>query len=109
MIRLSVLLLAILAATTTVLAQPRSKADERFEQGRKLMEAGKYDGACTAFEDSEQLDPAITTLLNLGACREKAGELASAVDVFRAAVRAAQQDGTAKAKELGDIAAGHVK
>jgi hypothetical protein len=86
----------------------RTPADQRFEDGRKLMVAGKFEAACTAFEDSQQLDPAVTTLLNLGACREKASQLASAVTVFRAAERAARQEG-AKSAELAKIAAAHVK
>jgi hypothetical protein len=103
-------LLLVVADASEVRAQPvRSKADERFEAGRKLMEAKKYAEACTAFEDSQQLDPAVTTLLNLAACREKTGELASAVSVFRAAERAARQEGDAKSNELAQIAAGHVR
>jgi hypothetical protein len=101
--------LVCLLVSSIAHAQPkRTPADQRFEDGRKLMVAGKYDEACTAFEDSQQLDPAITTLLNLGACREKASQLASAVTVFRAAERAAGQEGP-KAAELAKLAASHVK
>ncbi len=98
----------LLLVASTAQAQPRSRADARFDEGRRLMEAGKYAEACAAFEDSQQLDPAVTTLLNLAACREKAGQLASAVSVFRAAERSARQDGSAKSTELAQIAAGHV-
>jgi tetratricopeptide (TPR) repeat protein len=101
--------LVLLLVAAGVSAEPRSRADQRFEEGRKLMDAGKYAEACTAFEDSQQLDPAVTTLLNLGACREKAGQLASAVAVYRAAERTTSQDGTKAAKELAQIAAGHAR
>jgi hypothetical protein len=100
--------LVLLLVASTVDAQPRSRADARFDEGRKLMDAGKYAEACEAFEDSQQLDPAVTTLLNLAACREKAGQLASAVSVFRAAERSARHDGSPKSTELAQIAAGHV-
>jgi hypothetical protein len=100
--------LVLLLVASSVDAEPRSRADARFDEGRKLMDAGKYAEACAAFEDSQQLDPAVTTLLNLAACREKAGQLASAVSVFRAAERSARQDGSPKSTELAQIAAGHV-
>lgn len=101
--------LAVLFASTTAAAQPRTRADELFERGRKLMAAGNYAEACVAFEESQQLDAAVTTLLNLGACREKREQLASAVAVFHAAELSARREGTAKSAALADIAAGHVK
>jgi hypothetical protein len=103
--------LALLVVWTNAHAQPkpRSRADALFEQGRKHMEAGKFAEACAAFEESQQLDSAVTTLLNLGACREKLAQLASAVSVFRAAERSARREGTATSTQLADIAAGHIK
>jgi len=33
-----------------------------FNEGRKLLQAGKLAEACAAFESSQKLEPAITTL-----------------------------------------------
>jgi tetratricopeptide (TPR) repeat protein len=104
------LALVLASSIGHVHAEPKpSRADELFQRGRKLMTAGNYAEACAAFEESQQIDAAVTTLLNLGACREKRAQLASAVAVFRAAERTARAEGTVKSRELADIAAGHVK
>jgi len=65
-------------------------AEALFSEGRRLMNAGDFANACPKFADSERLDPSVATLLNLGACYEKAGRTASAWATFRAAVSAAQ-------------------
>jgi hypothetical protein len=54
------------------------------------VDAGDFANACPKFADSERLDPSVATLLNLGACYEKAGRSASAWATFREAVSAAQ-------------------
>jgi len=101
--------LALLLSLSTAYAQPKKKADDLFERGRKLMAAGNYSEACSAFEESQQLESAVTTLLNLGACREKLQQLASAVAVFRAAERTARREGSPTSTQLADIAEGHIK
>jgi tetratricopeptide (TPR) repeat protein len=70
-------------------AQPGKPADnaveaERlFEQGRKLLDAGRAAEACPHFEKSQQLDPGRGTLINLAACYEAVGRLRDALRVFR--------------------------
>lgn len=59
-----------------------TQADALFKQGRAQMAAGNLEAACTAFDSSQQLDPAVTTLLNLADCREKRGQLATAWGLF---------------------------
>jgi hypothetical protein len=64
-----------------------AQAEVLFRQGRDLMAANKFDDACAAFAESQRLDPAITTLLNLAGCREKAGQYATAWGLFLEAER----------------------
>src|SRR5580704_7129436 len=65
-------------------------AEALFAEGRRLVDAGDFANACPKFADSERLDPSVATLLNLGACYEKAGRTASAWATFREAISAAQ-------------------
>lgn len=46
------------------------------------MAEGKVAEACDAFDQSEKLEPATTTLLNLAGCREKNGQIATAWGLF---------------------------
>jgi hypothetical protein len=65
-------------------------AEALFTEGRRLVNEGDFANACPKFAESERLDPSVATLLNLGACYEKAGRTASAWATFREAVSAAQ-------------------
>lgn len=49
------------------------------------MKSGDYSTACDKFEQSQRLAPAPGTLLNLAACNEKIGRLATALESLRAA------------------------
>ncbi len=96
-------LVAILAAATAAgpaAAQPSSAAARRaealFQEGRKLVEAGRHAEACPRFEESQRLDPGLGTLLNLAACYEQIGRLASALTAFRSAEEQARAAGAAE-------------
>jgi len=67
-------------------AQAQSaEAEVLFRDGRKLIKAGKLAEGCEKLEASERLESSVGALLNLGDCREKLGQLASAWAAFRKA------------------------
>lgn len=57
-------------------------AEALFRQGRASIDAGDYARATLAFSESQRLDPAPGTLLNLADCEEHVGRLASAWSHF---------------------------
>jgi hypothetical protein len=78
------------------------RAEALFEEARRLMASGDYASACPKFADSQAIEPAPGTALNLAICYEKAGKLASAWAAFHTAEAAAQtakQAARAKAAE----------
>ncbi len=64
-------------------AQAKAAAEALFDEGKKLLNAGDYPAACQKFEESDKLDPALGTELNLASCYEKGGRTASAWAMFR--------------------------
>ncbi len=70
-----------------------AEAEVLFRDGRKLIKAGKLAEGCDKIEASERLESSVGALLNLGDCREKLGELASAWAAFRKAEARAKHAG----------------
>lgn len=75
----------MLLQTGLVAAQSRSAAvaEALFRKGREAMVAKNYDAACSYFEDSNELDPALGTLFNLALCERERGRVASAWSLYK--------------------------
>jgi hypothetical protein len=74
-------------------ATDRALAETLYLDGRRLIAEGKNAEACTKFAESQRLDPATGTLLNLASCREAEGRLATAWKLFADAEASARKDG----------------
>jgi hypothetical protein len=76
--------LAMLIALTFVVREGRggerdpAAAEALFQQGRALVGEGKYAEGCAKLAESQRLDPADGTSINLGQCWEKVERFASA-------------------------------
>jgi hypothetical protein len=81
-------------------ATDKAAAEALFREGRKLFDAGSYPAACAKLAESERLDPAPGTLLNLAGCYEKNGQTASAWATFKEAQSASHQKGRADWEDL---------
>lgn len=81
----------------TALAQTdvstKAAAEGLFDQGREAMKKGDFAEACGLLERSQQIDPAVGTLLYLAECYEKSGRTASAWATFRDAAASARAVG----------------
>jgi len=95
----------VLAAAHPARAQSAAaQAEAMFREGRGLLAAGRFSEACAAFELSQKLEPAISTLLNLGLCREKNGQLATAWSVFLEAERSSRDASDTATQKMHRVA-----
>lgn len=86
-------LASLITIASVFLALRTSQADSRdpaaadalFREGREAMKRGDFVTACPKFAESQRLDPAGGTLLNLAECEEKRGMVASAQQHYREA------------------------
>jgi hypothetical protein len=81
------LCLAPLVARAEPDAAQAAQATQLFNDGKQLMGEGKLAEACAAFDASQKLAPATSTLLNQADCREKNHQLATAWGLFLEAER----------------------
>jgi hypothetical protein len=61
-------------------------AEALFRDGRAAAQRGDWETACPKLRESQRLDPAPGTLLNLADCEEHRGKLATAWQLFRQVV-----------------------
>jgi hypothetical protein len=81
----AVLSVAVVAAPLPAIADEAAdlaKAKELFSKARDLYKAENYSEACPLFEESEKLEPALGTELNLALCWAKVGKLLDAARMF---------------------------
>lgn len=72
------------------------EAESLFREGKALLAKGKIAEACDKFEASDKVDPKAGTELNLGDCREKNKQLATAWATFLQAVSTAKKENDPK-------------
>lgn len=94
--RFIVVLSALSAAASIFVAQPAG-ADETegaqlFREGRALMLEGRFAEACPKLEESQRIEPRGGTLLNVAACHERIGHIATAWAEFHDALGAARAE-----------------
>jgi hypothetical protein len=66
-----------------------AQAERLFEEGNKLMADGKLAQACAAYEASNHVEPRAGTLIQLGECRERNQQFASAWSAYKDALNLA--------------------
>jgi hypothetical protein len=91
------LLAALLATPLTARADETQAANQTlaqtlFDEAIKLMDAKRFTEACPKLAESQRLDPAGGTLIDLGFCRLNEGKLASAWEVYNEALSQAIKD-----------------
>lgn len=75
-------------------------AEALFQEGRRLSAEQRYAEACPKFAESQRLEPAIGTLLNLATCHVAEGKTASAWSEFTRALGEAQRNNRPDVIEL---------
>src|SRR6187431_1585248 len=78
-------LLAVASLAPPALARDAdaAAAEALFDEARRLLASGDVKAACPKFAESYRLDPALGALLNLAACHEKEGRVATAWSEYR--------------------------
>src|SRR5688572_14112375 len=69
---------AISGSSGAAWARDPAAAEALYRAGRDAAKKGDWDSACAKFAESQRLDPAPGTLLNLADCEERRGLIASA-------------------------------
>jgi hypothetical protein len=88
------------AAVAQTSAPDKAAAEALFQQGTALTAEQRHAEACTKFEASQELDPALGTMLHLGDCYERTGKTASAWAIFREAASVASETGQAERQRI---------
>jgi hypothetical protein len=83
-------------ASPPAVAGETARAEALFQEGKRLLEQGKTDAACTLLAQSDAAEPAVSTLGLLAACHEQQGRLATASREYRETVRRATAAGDSR-------------
>jgi hypothetical protein len=90
---------ALCALAGAAHAQP-SRAEQLFKKGQKLLGEKRYPEACTAFEESDHIDPQIGVKLNAGRCFQEWGKLATAWRWYTEAEQMANKAGDKRTPQI---------
>ena len=90
-VALASLLACMLAPSVARAGSPKADADAAFREAKHLLEMGKIGPACLKFDESERLDPAPGTRINLAVCHEMDGQLMVAESEFVVALEDARR------------------
>lgn len=90
-------------------AADKAAAQTLFDEGRALVEKGEWERACPKFAESQRLDPAGGTQINLARCYEKTGQTASAWGLFMEVAAAARNAGRTRRAEEASRRADQLK
>lgn len=71
------------ATSRYAFAQSAAAAEALFQEGQAALERSDFETACPKLRESDRLDPANGTKLNLADCEEKRGHLASAWELYK--------------------------
>ena len=93
------------AAAEEAPAEPVDRSAELFRRGRELLAQGQVAEACQMFDESLELRRSAGTLLNIGSCRARAGDLLAALAAYRAALELARAEPDARKAQLWSVAA----
>jgi hypothetical protein len=87
--RSQIIWITVILATATVArgAHAESRAEALFHEGVSLLEQKRVAEACSKLQESQQLEAAPGTLLNLADCYEQNGQTASAWAAYREVAR----------------------
>lgn len=96
---LSCQLRTVTAWADTTAAQ-RATAEALFQQATALMEQQRFAEACEKLSSSQDLDPALGTMLYLADCYEQSGKTASAWALFQEAAEKSKQAGQAEREQI---------
>lgn len=81
-------------------AEDKAAAESLFREGRALLDKGNAAEACRKLEESQRLDPAAGTQLNLAICHEREGKIATAWAELQIALSQAKKDGRQDREDL---------
>jgi hypothetical protein len=95
---LIVVILAALARVTPTYAGP-SEAQQRFDEGRALVNAGRPADAIPKFLASIAIEPTTSALINLADAYERIGKIASAYHRFREVERLTRETDSLRSEE----------
>jgi len=89
-----------LALASGLASADETEAERLFREARKLMVEERFAEACPKLRESNELDPHVGTLLNLAACDERIGKVATAWVEYQKALTTAHAEGQVDRENL---------